>query len=97
MPSVTRSMRWLVMGVLSLGACFSTSVAADGWHSAKSPTVPEADCYVVIPGAAVPPDASVTYRAIFDANQGAEAPDHLVPALNMAGSELNAFGSPGCR
>src|SRR5882724_3508797 len=72
MPSVTRSMRWLVMGVLSLGACFSTSVAADGWHSAKSPTVPEADCYVVIPGAAAPPDPSVTYRAIFDANRGAD-------------------------
>ncbi|MBI3450750.1 MAG: hypothetical protein HY049_17785, partial [Acidobacteria bacterium] len=78
-----------------LGVALPVAVAADAWPPAKAPVIPEADGYAVIPGAAVPPDASLTYRAIFDSNQGADAPDHLVPGLNMAGSELNAFGVAG--
>src|SRR5262249_29484373 len=39
----------------------------------------------------VTPQKSRAYRAIFDATRGAEKPGQLLPALNMAGSELNAL------
>src|SRR5678816_9950 len=55
--------------------------------------VPQADGFFVIPGAAVPPEAKRTYKAIFDATRAADDPAHLLPALNMAGSELNALGA----
>jgi|SRR5262245_5940796 len=77
----------LLVGSLLLTA----SMASPQSPEAKSPAIPEADGYASIPKAAVPPDAKRTYRAIFDATRGADAPDQLLPALNMAGSELNAF------
>jgi intracellular sulfur oxidation DsrE/DsrF family protein len=43
----------------------------------------------------VAPDKSHVYRAIYDATRKADAPNHLLPALNMAGSELNALGAAG--
>lgn len=67
--------------------------AESPWPPAKAPAIPEADGYVVIPGAAVTPEASHVYRAIFDANRAAEKPDQLVPAINMLGSELNALAA----
>ena len=48
-----------------------------------------------IPNAVVKPEAGRIYRAIYDATRGADKPDQLVPALDMAGSELNLFGSVG--
>ena len=72
----------------------ATSVEAD-WPPPKAPIVPEADGYVVIPNAAVTPLPSRTYRAIFDANRAADTPTQLAPAINMAGSELNALGAAG--
>jgi intracellular sulfur oxidation DsrE/DsrF family protein len=65
------------------------------WGVPKAPVIPEADGYVVIPGAAVQPQLSRTYRAVFDATRAADTPTQLVPALNMAGSELNALGVAG--
>jgi len=59
----------------------------------SAPVVPTADGFFVIPGAALPPDAKHVYRAIYDATRGAEDPRQLLPALNMAGSELNALGA----
>ena len=50
---------------------------------------------VTIPKAAVPPDKGRVYKAIFDATRAADKPAGLLPALNMAGSELNAFGVAG--
>jgi len=58
-----------------------------------APVIPEADGYVSIPNAAVPPDKKRTYRAIYDATRAAKDPTQLLPALNMAGSELNAFAA----
>ena len=55
-----------------------------------APVVPEADGYVPLPGAAVPPDAKRTYRAVFDATRAAPAPDKLAPAPAM----LRAGGVP---
>jgi intracellular sulfur oxidation DsrE/DsrF family protein len=65
------------------------------WGEMKSPIIPEADGFVTIPNAAVPPDKKRVYRAVYDATRAAKDPKMLVPALNMAGSELNAFGVAG--
>ena len=53
--------------------------------------IPEADSYTFIPGAKVQPDKNKTYRAVYDATRAAKEPSQLIPALNMAGSELNAL------
>jgi intracellular sulfur oxidation DsrE/DsrF family protein len=73
----------------------SVSVAMSDWPPPKSPVVPEADGYVAIPKVALPPSSGNTYRAIFDATHAAEKPAQLVPALNMAGSELNGLAVAG--
>ena len=65
------------------------------WPTPVAPVISEADGYVVIPKVAKAPDKKRVYRAIFDATQGADTPAHLLPALNMAGSELNALGATG--
>jgi len=65
------------------------------WPAPASPAVAEADGYVTIPGAAVPPDAVTVYRTIFDATRAAADPKQLLPAVNMAGSELNALAASG--
>ena len=91
---------------MKLGACMrtiATSIAAltspmpvvAQWPASKAPVVPEADGYVTIPKTAVPPDKGRVYKAIFDATRAADKPAGLLPALNMAGSELNAFGVAG--
>lgn len=69
------------------------SVAAAPWPPPKSSVIPDADGYVEIPQAAFPPGKDSTYRAIFDANHAADKPAQLVPAINMAGSELNALAA----
>jgi len=59
----------------------------------KAPAVPEADGYVEIPNVALAPTNDSTYRAVFDATRAADKPAALLPALNMAGSELNALAT----
>jgi intracellular sulfur oxidation DsrE/DsrF family protein len=61
----------------------------------SAPAIPEADGYTVIPGAKLAPDKKRTYRAIYDATKAAKENSQLVPALNMAGSELNALAVCG--
>ena len=63
------------------------------WPAPKAPAIPEADGYVEIPNAAAAPMKNSTYRAVFDATRPAEKPTALLPALNMAGSELNALAA----
>ena len=69
------------------------TMAAGQWPPPKAPAVPGADCYVEIPNATLAPTKKSTYRAIFDATRPADKPTELVPALNMAGSELNALAA----
>jgi len=76
-------------------AMVATPPTAPPWPAPQAPVIPAADGYVVIPGAAVPPDRAQKYQAIFDATRAADKPTELLPALNMAGSELNAFGVAG--
>ena len=63
--------------------------------SLQARIIPEADAYVAIPNVAIPPDKKRVYRAIYDATRAAKDPTQLIPALNMAGSELNAFAVGG--
>jgi len=81
--------------VLAVLIAVSGTAARAQWPKPVAAVVPQADGYVVIPHAAVPPQKSRVYRAIFDASRGAERPGELVPALNMAGSELNALAAAG--
>jgi intracellular sulfur oxidation DsrE/DsrF family protein len=87
-------MRILVVLAI-LGGVLARGAGAGDWPRPVAPVIPAADGYVVIPGAAVPPEPSATYRAVFDANQGAAKPSQLVPAINMVGSELNALAAAG--
>lgn len=81
--------------VLSAAATLAAVQVSAQWGKPAAPVIPEADGYVTIPNAAVPPDKRRTYRAIYDATRFPKEPTQLVPALNMAGSELNAFGTTG--
>ena len=65
------------------------------WAEPVAPIIPEADGYVAIPHAAVMPQKSSTFRAIFNATGMADNPTQLVPAINMVGSELNLLGAIG--
>lgn len=55
--------------------------------------IPEANAYVEIPNVALPPTKQTKHQAIFDATRPANKATQLVPALNMAGSELNALAA----
>lgn len=57
----------------------------------SSPAIPEADGFFVIKGAKIPPDKNHVYRAVYDATKMSKDSSQLVPAVNMAGSELNAL------
>ena len=63
------------------------------WPAPKATAIPQADGYVEIPNVAVAPTKNRTYRAVFDATHTADKPTALLPALNMAGSELNALAT----
>ena len=77
------------------GSFFVTSSDAAGLPPPARPVIPEALGWVVVPGVAISPDKAHVYRAIFSATAGAEAPDKLVPAVLMAGTELNALVASG--
>jgi intracellular sulfur oxidation DsrE/DsrF family protein len=66
--------------------------AAAGPHDAAQP-VTEADPYVAVPGATFLADNRHAYRVVFEARHGADKPDQLAPAVNMAGTELNTLAA----
>jgi intracellular sulfur oxidation DsrE/DsrF family protein len=77
--------------------CAACRVAEKGapsrWPAPVAPVVAQADGYAPIPNAAVSPETGTVYRAIFDATRAAADPKQLLPAVNMAGSELNALAT----
>jgi intracellular sulfur oxidation DsrE/DsrF family protein len=83
------------LAAFGIAALLSTTSLVAQVSAPKAPVIPSADGYVAIPNAAIPPDRGHTYRAIFDASQGAAKPTEILPALNAAGSELNAFAVAG--
>lgn len=76
-------------------AALAALKAAPQWGAPAAAVIPEANGYISIPNAALRPDKNRTYRAIFDASAAAKEPSQLVPALNMAGAELNALAATG--
>jgi intracellular sulfur oxidation DsrE/DsrF family protein len=84
--------RWLILAMMSI---LSATALGATWPPARSPAVPQASGFVAIPNAAVPPARGMIYRAVFDATRGADKPGQLVPAIDNAGSELNALAASG--
>jgi len=76
-----------------LGILAATFLSAADWPPPKSAAVPAADGYVIIPGAALSPTNATKYQAVFDATRPASKSTELVPAINMAASELNALAA----
>ena len=56
-----------------------------------NPLIPQADGFVVIKGAKMQPDKNRVYKAVYDATKASKDSSQILPALNMAGSELNAL------
>jgi len=88
-------LRVLYVLVFALGVLAATVSHAGRWAAPRSPVIPGASGYVVIPGVAVPPRPARVYRAIFEATRAADRPGQLAPAIDNAASELNAFGVAG--
>lgn len=61
-------------------------------QTGSSPVISQADGFIIIPNAQMPPDKNRIYRAVYDATKAPKDSSQLLPALNMAGSELNALG-----
>jgi intracellular sulfur oxidation DsrE/DsrF family protein len=80
---------------LLITVTLATTHALAAWAPSKAPAVPEASGFVLIPKAAVPPTKLTVYKAVFDATRAADKPTQLLPALDMAGSELNALAVSG--
>ena len=72
-----------------------TKSALGQWPEPKAPVIPEADGYVLIPKAAIRPESNHIYKAIFEATLSPTIPSGILPALNNAGSELNALSVEG--
>jgi intracellular sulfur oxidation DsrE/DsrF family protein len=68
--------------------------AADS-ESAPIPSITSGDPYVAVPGATKLASKKRVYRVVFDARHGADKPDELVPAINMASSEINTLAAHG--
>jgi intracellular sulfur oxidation DsrE/DsrF family protein len=71
----------------------AVTMAAAQSPQPKSEAIPTADGYVEVAKAAHAPTKDKKYRAVFDATRLADKPTQIVPALNMAGSELNALAA----
>lgn len=82
---------WVIL-VLCCTSMSALEVHAADWPAPSAPVIAEADGYVTIPNAFMRPSKSRVFRAVFDATRAAEKPTQILPALNMAGSELNALG-----
>jgi intracellular sulfur oxidation DsrE/DsrF family protein len=55
------------------------------------------DPYVRVPGATFLASNDQVYRVLFEATRGAKSPNELVPAVNMAGTELNTLAAHGVK
>jgi intracellular sulfur oxidation DsrE/DsrF family protein len=87
-------MKLVLVVIAALAAAPGTSTAAP-WAAPVAPVIPGTDGYVAIPHAAVTPLRTRIYRAIFNATLTADRPGDILPALDMAGSELNVLAGAG--
>jgi intracellular sulfur oxidation DsrE/DsrF family protein len=63
----------------------------EGIAQDSSPAIREADGFLIIPNAKMQPDKNHIYKAVYDATKAAKDSTQILPAVNMAGSELNAL------
>lgn len=89
-------MRWMV-GIGVWGMLLAGGAAAAPLPPPAAPVIPQAYGYVAVPGAAIRPDRTHVYRVIFSATDGAAKPDALLPAVQMAGTELNVLVANGLK
>ena len=80
----TSSYLFLLTVILSFTSLHATAQSG-------APIIKEADGFTVIPHVAIPPDKKRIYKAVFDATKAPKDPKEIIPALNMAGSELNGL------
>ena len=75
---------------------FLAACSADAqWPAPKSPVIPEADGYSLIPDAAVRPAKNHVYKTVFDATRFPADSSSPLLAVKNAASELNGFGVEG--
>jgi len=74
---------------------FLLSVKSIAQQKTPNLVIPQADGFVVIKGAKMQPDKNRVYKAVYDATKAPKDSSQILPALNMAGSELNALGVCG--
>jgi len=75
-----------------LPICLSIPILSFAQKENPAPIIPEADGFFIIPKAKIQLDANHVYKAVYDATKAAKDSTQILPALNMAGSELNALG-----
>lgn len=88
---MTNTARYLVLG---LALATAATMPAMGQTSALAvQPIPGADPYVAVPKGAFLADDKHVYHVVFESRSGADKPGTLVPAVNMAGSELNTLAA----
>ena len=70
---------------------FLLSMKSIAQQKSPNPVIPEADGFIILKDAKLQPDKNRIYKAIYDATKTPKDPSQILPALNMAGSELNAL------
>ncbi|TMQ71545.1 MAG: hypothetical protein E6K80_05300 [Candidatus Eisenbacteria bacterium] len=85
----------IVVVSLVLGSTLASTAHAAAWAKPVASVIPQAQGYIPVPNAAVMPKGTHVYRAIYNATLSADRPDHLVPALNMAGAALIVLAGVG--
>lgn len=82
--------------IVAVSCVVAGSAAAQSNTGVVQP-VQGVDPYVAVPGATFLADNNHHYRVVFEARRGAEKPDQVIPAVNLAGSELNTLAAHGVR
>ena len=88
-------MKHAFMFTLALAGAINSPTLAAKPPAPATPVITEAYGYVAVPNAAVMPDKTHVYKAIFDARQGVTKPSEILPAIMMAGGELNTLAATG--
>ena len=82
------------IGIIVAVCCALAGSAAAQSNEVVQP-VRGVDPYVAVPGSTFLANNHHDYRVVFEARRGAEKPDQVVPAVNMAGTELNTLAAHG--
>jgi intracellular sulfur oxidation DsrE/DsrF family protein len=78
---------------LGFALLIAATVPAAGQTPAVVQPIPGADPYVAVPNGRFLADSAHQYKVVFEARKGADKPDQLIQAVNLAGSEMNTFAA----